>query len=357
MQFTEILERFKQVTEEADGGYLALCSAHADSRPSLRIWLGDNGKVRLTCRAGCDNSDVIKAAGLRWPDMFKATGEGLRVPKERPKLVGPGQVAALAIYVDRAAAELSGYTQRAGDARSYLRDRFGMDHQTAMVLGLGVDDGRVRGLEYQDDEGRRRNYRSLPFRQFPRLVVPLHDFSGVPRGLQGRDLSGGCPVRWVSLTNPKGMRWAPYGVFRGSGGYGATIVSEGPGDGLTAASAGYDAVAVRGAALVNNPELVAELAAGLKGQRVISAGDNDKSGREFNRRLADGLKQFGIDVRALPIPDLGPKSDLTDWRESNPAAFADNLHGAVRQCSPVRENKAKLRRMEALLAATLGETG
>jgi putative DNA primase/helicase len=156
--------------------------------------------------------------------------------------------------------------------------------------------------------------------------------------------------------NPQGMRWAPYGVFRGTGGHGVTIVSEGPGDGLTAVAAGYDAVAVRGAALVNNPELVAELAEGLKGQRVIAAGDNDKSGREFNRRLAEGLKPFGIDVRALPIPDLGPKSDLTDWRESNPAVFASQLHSAVRQCASVRENKAKLRRMQALMAATLGET-
>jgi putative DNA primase/helicase len=340
MQFTEILERFKQVTEETDG-YLALCPSHGDSRPSLRIWCGENGTVRLACRAGCANSDVIKAAGLRWPDMFKSTGEGLRVPTARPKLVGPGHIAALAMYLDAAGAAIDDFP-----AMEYVQGRFGISRDLAEKLGLGFDNRDGFGFRYV----------SKAYTSFPRLVVPLNDFQGNPRGLQGRDLSGDCPGRWVSLTNPQGMRWAPYGVFRGSGGHGVTIVSEGPSDGLTVASAGYDAVAIRGAALVNNPELVAELAAGLKGQRVISAGDNDKSGREFNRRLAEGLKPFGIDVRALPIPDLGPKSDLTDWRASDPRKFATSLHSAVRQCAPVRENKAKLRRMEALLAATLGET-
>ncbi|WP_326792022.1 toprim domain-containing protein [Streptomyces sp. NBC_00841] len=348
MQFTEILGRFQQVTEGMDGGYLALCSAHDDSRPSLRIWLGDNGKVRMTCRAGCATNDVRKAAGLRWPDMFNATGEGLRVPKERPKLVGPGQIAALASYIDLAGQNLRGSGSANADiAAAYAAERFGITPGMFEDLELGLSD---------DDTWATLPYLSRAFLAFPRLVVPLCDFDGVPRGLQGRDLTGDCPVRWVSLMNPEGMRWAPYGVFQGAGGHGVTIVSEGLSDGLTAVAAGYDALPIRGASLVNNPDLLAELAAGLKDQRVIAAGDNDKSGREFNRRLAEGLKPFGIDVRALPIPNLGPKSDLTDWRESDPAAFRNNLHSAVRQCAPVRENKAKLRRMEALMVATLGET-
>jgi putative DNA primase/helicase len=347
MQFTEILGRFQQVTEEADGGYLALCSAHADSRPSLRIWLGDNGKVRLTCRAGCETNQVRIAARLNWTDLFNATGEGLRVPKERPKMVGPRHLAALALYVDFCVERMPEDDDWSRIAREYAADRFGLDVVSAMDLGVGVDDTTVNPLF---------SGLSPAYKAFARLTVPLNDFQGNPRGLQGRDLTGRCPVRWMSLMNPQGARWAPYGVFRGNGGHGVTLVSEGPGDGLTAVAAGYDALAIRGAALVNNPELVAELAAGLKGQRVIAAGDNDKAGREFNRRLAEGLKPFGIDVRALSIPNLGPKSDLTDWRESDPAAFATSLHSAVRQCAPVRENKAKLRRMEALLAATLGET-
>ncbi|CAA53919.1 unnamed protein product [Lomovskayavirus C31] len=81
MDFASILGRFKAVSEEPDGGYLALCPAHSDSRPSLRIWRGDDLKVRLTCRAGCDTGDVVSSVGLKWSDLFNASGEGLTVPK------------------------------------------------------------------------------------------------------------------------------------------------------------------------------------------------------------------------------------------------------------------------------------
>ncbi|MFF3086354.1 phage/plasmid primase, P4 family [Streptomyces nojiriensis] len=325
MQFIDVLSRFSQVTEEADGGYLSLCPAHGDTRPSLRIWRGADGKVRLTCRAGCLNEDVVKAVGLTWSDLFDVTGPGATVPQERPALVGPGPTAALAAYVDRASAQLFDFTSKVGErARGYMSARFGVDDDLAADLELGADDGGA--VE-------RFPFLSGAFTKFPRLTVPLMDFRGVPRGLQGRDLSGECPGRWVSLMNPRGARWAPYGVFKGQGGYGVTIVSEGPGDGLTAVAVGYDAVVIRGAALAGSPELVAELAEGLKGSHVIAAGDNDPAGRGFNRRLAEGLKPYGITVYALPIP--GDGDDLTSWREKDPHAFAPGLHGAVKAARPV----------------------
>ncbi|WP_209441955.1 toprim domain-containing protein, partial [Kitasatospora aureofaciens] len=152
------------------------------------------------------------------------------------------------------------------------------------------------------------------------------DFDGRPHGLQGRDLSGDCPGRWVSLKNPKGQRWGQYGVFRGEGGYGVTIVSEGPGDGLTAVAVGYDAVCIRGAALTASPELIKELADGLKGSLVVVAGDGDKAGQRFNRALAEGLGAHGVQVRALDLP--GGASDLTAWREADPQGFPFALHKA-----------------------------
>ncbi|MGY1440184.1 toprim domain-containing protein [Streptomyces reniochalinae] len=78
---------------------------------------------------------------------------------------------------------------------------------------------------------------------------------------------------------------------------------------------GYDAVAVRGASLASNPELVAELAAGLKGAQVIVCGDNDTAGNGFTARLADGLAGHGVDVFTLEVPYEG--ADLTDWRNGS----------------------------------------
>ncbi|MFC9191418.1 phage/plasmid primase, P4 family [Streptomyces cyaneofuscatus] len=326
MLFVDLLDHFEGVSEHDDGGYIGLCPAHGDSDPSLRIWRGDDNKVRLNCRVGCETKGIVKAAGLRWPDLFNAEGEGSTVPKEKPALVGLAQIAALASYVDDARDRLMGSAEQRERARDYMNDRFGLDPETAYELGIGY-----AGPEAKDPFP----FASRAFKAFPRLTVPLCDFSGTPRGLQGRDVTGECPGRWLSLRNPDGFRWAQYGVFRGQGGYGVTLVTEGPGDGLTAVSVGYDVVMVRGAALVGNPDLLAELAEGLKGSQVIACGDVDSAGQGFNQRLADGLKPYGINVYALTIPKLGPKTDLTEWRESDPLSFALSLHRAVKTAKPM----------------------
>ncbi|MFJ5889918.1 phage/plasmid primase, P4 family [Streptomyces californicus] len=328
MLFADLLGRFEGVSGEADGGYSSLCPGHKDSRPSLRIWRGADGKVRLTCRAGCDTADVIAAARLSWSDLFDVSGPGAVVAAGRPELVPVAHTAALAAYADRCSLALSG--DFAGEwperARTYLAERFGLDVDTAAELTLGVDDGR-QGGDFP--------YLSRGYRAYARLTVPLLGFDGTTRGLQGRDLTGKCPGRWLSLVNPRGHRWAPYGVMRGQGGYGTVLVTEGPGDGLTAVAVGYDAVVVRGASLAGSPELVAELAEGLRGQLVIICGDNDRAGSGFSARLAEGLTAHGVTAYVLDIPHQG--DDLTDWRARDPAGFAAELHRAVKSARPARD--------------------
>jgi putative DNA primase/helicase len=329
VEFAALLGKFDQVSEEADGGYLAVCPGHNDSRPSLRIWRGDDDKVRMTCRASCETKDVIKAVGLPWAALFNATGEGNTVPREAPKLVSGAPVTRLRMWLD---------SLPHGDG-SYAADRFGIDAETAERLGLRYAEAKpFRDAEAYDAAvaaGTQPAFIGRPFARFPRLVVPLDGFDGVTRGAQGRDLSGKCPGRWLSLSNPEGLRWAPYGVFRGESGYGVIIVTEGPGDALTTVSVGYDALAIRGASLVNNPDLVAELAEGLRGYQVIVAGDNDTAGNSFTQRLSEGLAAHGIDVYALTVPQEG--DDLTDWRARDPEAFPAALHAAVKGARPVRD--------------------
>lgn len=324
MQIEEILSRFGEVTEEADGGYLARCPSHGDTRPSLRIWIGENRKVRITCRAGCDSDDVVKAVGLGFRDLFNVTGDANTVPAAKPELVGTRHTAALARYLDESAAALASSAETAARARGYIAARFGLDADAVAELGIGVD-----GPEFSLTLPQRKT----AFRKYPRVVVPLCNFDGVPHGLQGRDISGQCPGRWVGLSNPKGARWGAYGVLRGSGGYNTVIVTEGPGDGLTAAGTGYDAVVIRGAALAASPDLLKELADGLRGSMVVAAGDADAAGRRFNSSLAEGLRPYGIEVRALEIS--GSASDITAWREADPQGFPFAFHAAVKAASPV----------------------
>ncbi|MCX4572312.1 phage/plasmid primase, P4 family [Streptomyces sp. NBC_01571] len=333
----EILARFQDVDDKPDGGYIARCPGHGDSRPSLRIWFGEDGRVRMTCRAGCETGDVIRAVRLPWSAMFNATGAARTVTSVKPETVGTAEVAALRVYLDAAANDLQRVdTEYSGIAADYAVRRFGMTQNLAASLGLGFDDGSLAGLRYTDEEGRPRNYRSPGFRRFPRLIVPLVGFDGVARGLQGRDVSGDCPARWMSLSNPDGLRWAPYGVLLAEAQTDTYIVTEGPGDGLTVVAAGYNAVIIRGASLVNSPDLLAELAAGLKGKRVILAGDNDKAGNGFTQRLADGLAAHDVPTQALAIPHEG--DDLTDWRARDvanfPAALADAVNAPAAEPAP-----------------------
>ncbi|MBH1936485.1 toprim domain-containing protein [Streptomyces sp. AV19] len=326
MQFADLLSRFGDVQDQPDGGLLARCPAHDDGRPSLRIWRGEDNKIRITCRAGCETADVIKAAGLSWSDLFDVEGPGPTVSAERPQLVPAGQVAALAAYIDRTSLALGDYDDdQAEHARQYLANRFGLDLATAADLRIGVDAGH---------QGDGFPYLSRLYQAHPRLTVPLVGWDGVACGLQGRDLSGQCPARWLSLANPDGHRWSAFGVLRGGGGYGTVLVTEGPSDGLTAVATGYDVVFVRGAALAGSPELVAELAEGMRGRHVVIVGDNDRAGRGFTSRLAAGLAAHGITAHRLELPATA--SDLTAWRERDPEAFAPALHRAVKAARPFR---------------------
>lgn len=314
---SQFLSRFPEVIHER-GEYVVPCVAHSDTRPSLAFRLKEDGRLLVRCWAGCTTEAVTTALNMTRSDLFDwEPGEGVKA-SSKPVAGGlePGDLAGLAMYVDETNMAFASSTT----AVTYVGDRFGLDLERAVDLGLGVD--------YPGSPSTFR-YRSAGFRRFPRLTVPLNNFEGFPRGLQGRDLSGKCPARWLSLTSPEGSAWAKYGVFRADSGFDTVLVTEGPGDALTGVAAGYDTVAVRGAGLARNADLVVELAAGLGDRDVVLAGDRDAAGAAFTTALADALVRAGVMVRKLEIPTAG--DDLTDWRASDPEGFPGQLHAAVRR--------------------------
>ena len=312
MEFRQIIALLESVQEMSDGGYLARCPAHDDSHPSLRVWYGENGVVRLHCRAGCSFSDVVAAMGLRPAAMFDVTGEGVRAPAARPSPVGARSIAALRVWLDSLSLTPA--------AVEYAQRRFGLGEDELRALGVvAFDPGRHTGFFAT---GR-------AFTQFPRLVVPMPSFDGVVRGVQGRDISGQCTHRWVSLRNPEGEQWALYGVLRPAGESAGVIVCEGPGDALTAVSAGFTAVAIRGAYLTARDDLMRDIAAGVAGDPVLVLGDADEAGRRFAARAVAALTKHGVSARAIAPPTEG--WDLTAWREAGPDSFADDLRDAIQR--------------------------
>lgn len=334
MDFSRFLSRFPEVQEDP-GGYLVPCPAHADGRPSLFLTLKDDGRVLVFCRAGCERDAVLKALDLKPRDLFGwVPGDRAKVVTGGTELPGPdaGNVAALRMWLDETekAWETPEFLSLVEAGENYIRDRFGVDIPTMERLGLGLS---------------RRNsqhpfpYLSPRFRQFPRLVVPLYNFEGVAKGAQGRDLSGDCSARWVSLANRKSqadrepIAWAKYGVLRGGADYGVYVITEGPSDGLSVAAVGYDVVVVRGAGIVANAAMVDEIAAGMRGSAVVIAGDNDKAGRKFTATLGAALRERGVPSSHLVIPHAG--DDLTDWRARDAVLFPKRLHDAIRDATPI----------------------
>ncbi|MFF0144645.1 putative DNA primase/helicase [Amycolatopsis sulphurea] len=300
---------------EDRGGVLVTCPAHKDGRPSLFVSLKPDGRALIHCRAGCSADAVLTAAGLRTADLFRVTGEPT-LSDVPPVDLDPGAVAALMQYVTAAASRLP-----SSESAAYAFERFGVTEDMGRELQLGYDDGTV------NTPG--RDFRTQAYTAHPRLVVPMLDWHGTPRGLQGRDVGGACPARWVNLASPaEGMRWSATGVFRTSGSFDTVLVAEGPGDALTAVAAGYTAVAVRGSGVARSARTARELVDGAaEGARFVLAGDNDRSGREFNEALGARLAELGRPSRVLTIP--AGRKDLADWRAAEKAAFAAALHQAV----------------------------
>ncbi|MDX2794047.1 phage/plasmid primase, P4 family [Streptomyces scabiei] len=328
MRLSEILGRLDGVEEDHDG-HLALCPAHNDrAHPSLKLTLKDDGKLLLVCRTGCAKSKILEETRLREADLFDVVNDmgASTVSAKAPEAVGVAEIAGLRRYVDLTTAWLPDVDE----AVQYLSDRFGLTWETAQDLGVGYSSDAIEFAA---------PWLSRSFTRYPRLTVPLTGFDGVVRGLQGRDLSGKCPARWVGLTNVDGRTWSKYGVMRSGAGFDTVLICEGPGDALTAVGAGYDAVAIRGAGLARNAALVAELADGLRDLDVVIAGDRDRAGAGFTDSLAVALVRAGVMVRRLEIPSDG--DDLTDWRKTDPESFPAELHRAVRAATVVELEQPK----------------
>ena len=75
MTLTDILQRLDGV-HGAGTQYVARCPVHGDSKPSLSIGQGQDGRVLLKCHAGCDTADILDALGLQTSDLFPETAPG-----------------------------------------------------------------------------------------------------------------------------------------------------------------------------------------------------------------------------------------------------------------------------------------
>jgi len=70
-----VIDRLRNV-RSSGGGWTAQCPGHDDRQNSLSIGEGDDGRVLLTCHAGCSTEAIVKALGLSLVALFENKGGG-----------------------------------------------------------------------------------------------------------------------------------------------------------------------------------------------------------------------------------------------------------------------------------------
>lgn len=59
-----------RVVRASGGTTFAKCPGHEDTKASLAIKVGDDGRVLLKCHAGCTNADVVERLGMKMSELF-----------------------------------------------------------------------------------------------------------------------------------------------------------------------------------------------------------------------------------------------------------------------------------------------
>lgn len=116
-------------------GQRALCPSHDDSRPSLSVGEGDDGRALVYCFVGCSVNDVSSALGLSVGDLFDGTQDA-----------GRGTPVAEYVYTDEdgqplirvTRTEPKGFYQERwedGEWKAGLRDTRRVPYNLAAVVG------------------------------------------------------------------------------------------------------------------------------------------------------------------------------------------------------------------------------
>lgn len=83
MALDQLLSRFDGVKRTGKDGFVALCSAHEDKRPSLSIRELSDGRILLHCFAGCDVQSILAAVDLEFDALFPERAIDAHYKQER----------------------------------------------------------------------------------------------------------------------------------------------------------------------------------------------------------------------------------------------------------------------------------
>lgn len=251
--------------------WMCRCPCHDDSRASLAVRDGADGRPLVRCHAGCPQEAVIAALRQRglWP-----AADGQAKPENRETVYyyrdERGDILGQRVRVDRP-----------GGKDVFWRRRLTRQDDVELLRAHGKRVDEARGLTWtwgryvRDDSARctecgRAGHRAERIREVPYLLPELlradpgeyvffvegekcADRLGV-EGLVATCLPGGASAKWRD-------EWDQY----------------------------------------------------FRGRHVVILPDNDPPGREYGRRIATALATVAASVRVVELPGLAEKEDVYDW--------------------------------------------
>jgi hypothetical protein len=75
MTAEDLLPKLTKV-HRSPNGWESRCPAHDDQRASLSVGVGTDGRVLLTCHAGCTADAITGALGIEVKDLFPPSENG-----------------------------------------------------------------------------------------------------------------------------------------------------------------------------------------------------------------------------------------------------------------------------------------
>lgn len=271
---------------------LACCPAHGDRRPSLTLADAPNGRLLLSCKAGCSFMDVLSVLRDR----------GLVDRGDRPQPPSAAEIARRKAE-DEAAAE-----KRERQALACWREA-GPIHGTiaeTYLRGRGITCPLPDTLRFHPECWHASAQR------LPAMVARVDGLPrpGVHRTYLRADGSGKAEV-----DPPKAMLGAAMGgAVRLSEADGPLVVAEGIETALSLASGLLRGPATVWAALSAPGVVGLRLPAGSRGRLTI-APDGDQAGREAAQKLAERAYALGWAVSLLPAPQGRDWNDILTMKE------------------------------------------
>jgi Winged helix-turn-helix DNA-binding len=300
-----MLGRLERVHQNGQG-WIARCPAHDDHEPSLKVDIGDDGRVMLHCHAGCETQAVVEAIGLTMRDLFVRrngggggeyyplpNGSNTRTPRQtskKIKKVGTVREDRTADVFDSNGSN----TPPPGLTLKQYADAKRLPLKT--VLTYGVSDMTLSGQ--------------------PAVRIPYRDRQGEEVAVRFRlALDGDHKFRWRNKSKP-----FLYGLWRLQGGPAVTLV-EGESDCHTLWSCGVEAAGLPGASNWREERDASELASYARIYVVI---EPDGGGEAVQR----WLERSAIRERAWLL-DLAPFKDPSALYLDDPERFSERWQAAI----------------------------